>query len=412
MYSRIGAAAYKEDLHNTIALCNTLNNPQQHFKSVHIAGTNGKGSVSHILASILQQAGYKTGLYTSPHLKDFRERIRVNGKMIEESYVVEFVERYKNDFETIQPSFFEMTVGLCFEYFKEQKVDVAVIETGLGGRLDSTNIITPLLSVITNISYDHKDLLGDTLEKIAVEKAGIIKRHVPVIIGETQPETRNVFSEKAKAENAPIVFADESASVVEVKSNDSLHISVQNSKLKILHDYLLDLIGSYQQKNILTVLASVEQLRRVGFKISESALHNALAHTRQITGLRGRWDILSREPLTITDVGHNEAGIKEIMQHLLHYGNRKIHFVLGFVKEKDISSILKLFPVNQTYYFCKPVIERGLDTVTLKEKATEAGLIGDAYPSVAAAYSAAKNSAGKDDIIYIGGSTFVVAEVI
>ncbi len=401
MYSRIGTAAYKDNLDNTYALCNILGNPQKDFRSIHIAGTNGKGSTSHILAAILQQSGYKTGLYTSPHLKDFRERIRVNGKMIEERFVTEFVSKYKSDFENIHPSFFEMTVGLCFEYFKEQNIDVAVIETGLGGRLDSTNIITPLLSVITNISYDHKDLLGDTLEKIATEKAGIIKRNIPVVIGETHKETKDVFIKKAKEQNSVIVFADD-------KNN---HTSFNNHQ-DLLKYFSLDLAGYYQQKNMLTVLASVEQLRKSGYKISGSALHNACAHVKQITGLRGRWDILSKEPLTIADVGHNEAGIKEILQQLSHYTNRKIHFVLGFVKEKDISSILKLFPKEQTYYFCKPSIDRGLDIVTLQQKANEAGLKGQTYPSVLSAVSTAKKSADNNDIIFIGGSTFVVAEII
>lgn len=400
MYSRIGAAAYKENLDNTIALCNILGNPQKGFKSIHIAGTNGKGSTSHILAAILQQAGYKTGLYTSPHLKDFRERIRVNGKMIEEDFITEFVCKYKNDFKDIQPSFFEMTVGLCFNYFKEQKIDIAIIETGLGGRLDSTNIITPLLSVITNISFDHKDLLGDTLEKIAGEKAGVIKRNVPVVIGETHIETKDVFIRKVKEQNSTIVFAD-----------DEYNRTLFNNHQDLIEYFSLDLIGYYQKKNILTVLASVEQLRKAGYKISNSALHNALSHVKQITGLRGRWEVLSTEPLTIADVAHNEAGIKEVLQQLSHYANRKIHFVLGFVKEKDISAILNLFPKEQTYYFCKPDIDRGLDTVTLQQKAQEAGLKGKIYPSVASAVSAAKASAGKNDVIYIGGSTFVVSEV-
>lgn len=412
VYSRIGAAAYKKDLDNTIALCNILNNPQNNFKSIHIAGTNGKGSTSHILAAILQQAGYKTGLYTSPHLKDFRERIRVNGKMIEKNFIIDFAEKYKRDFEAIQPSFFEMTVGLCFEYFKVQQVDIAVIETGLGGRLDSTNIITPRLSVITNISFDHKDLLGNTLEKIAAEKAGIIKRNVPVVIGETQSESKNIFIQKAEEENAPIHFADKMWTVTtSIREKEILKLKIENTIQKIQTEYELDLTGDYQKKNIITILASVAQLRLSGFSISESSLHNALAHVKQITGLRGRWDILSNDPLTITDVGHNEAGIKEVLQQLSHYAGRKIHFVLGFVKEKDVSSILRLFPKEQTYYFCKPGIDRGMDAVTLQQKAQEAGLKGKIYPSVTSAVFAAKASAGKNDVIYIGGSTFVVSEI-
>jgi len=411
MFHRIGAAAYKADLNNTIAICNRLNNPQNNFKSIHIAGTNGKGSNSHMLAAIMQTAGYKTGLYTSPHLKDFRERIRINGEMISEKKVIDFVEKYSKQFEEIKPSFFEWTVGLSFKFFEEEKIDIAVIETGLGGRLDSTNIITPLLSVITNISYDHKDLLGDTLQKIAVEKAGIIKQNIPVVIGETQSETKNIFIQKAKEHSAPIVFADEHFKISEKKYsgfNQTLTVTAENKS----QDYTLDLSGNYQQKNICTVLAAVTELRKQNFNIPDEQIHHALLNTKQITGLRGRWEILNSSPLTIVDVGHNEAGIMEVMEQIHSLKKETVHFVLGMVGDKDRKNILQLLPKNFIYYFCKPNIPRGLDEKILFAEATSIGLKGKYFPSVQSAYDEAKKNASENDLIFIGGSTFVVAEII
>ena len=411
MFHRIGAAAYKADLNNTIAICNSLNNPHNNFKSIHIAGTNGKGSTSHMLAAVLQTAGYKTGLYTSPHLKDFRERIRINGEMIAEKKVIDFVEKYSKQFEKIKPSFFEWTVGLAFEFFAEEKIDIAVIETGLGGRLDSTNIITPLLSIITNISFDHKDLLGDTLEKIAIEKAGIIKPNIPVVIGEFQSETKNIFLHKAKELTTPIVFADEQFKVSGKNYSGFKQTLIVTSKNKS-ENYTLDLSGNYQQKNICTFLAAVAELRKLNFIITDEHIRQALANTKQITGLRGRWEVLNNQPLTIADVGHNEAGIKDVMEQIHSLQKEEVHFVLGMVGDKDRKNILQLLPKNFIYYFCKPNIPRGLDEKVLFEEATTIGLKGKYFRSVQAAFNEAKKNASENDLIFIGGSTFIVAEII
>ena len=411
MFHRIGAAAYKADLNNTIAICNSLNNPQNNFKSIHIAGTNGKGSTSHMIAAVLQIAGCKTGLYTSPHLKDFRERIRINGELIAEKKVIDFVEKYSKEFEKIKPSFFEWTVGLAFEFFDEEKVDVAVIETGLGGRFDSTNIITPLLSIITNISFDHKDLLGDTLEKIAIEKAGIIKPNIPVVIGEFQSETKNIFLHKAKELTTPIVFADEQFKVSGKNYSgfkQTLTVTSENKS----ENYTLDLSGNYQQKNICTFLAAVAELRKLNFIITDEHIRQALANTKQITGLRGRWEVLNNQPLTIADVGHNEAGIKEVIEQIHSLRKEAVHFVLGMVGDKDRKNILQLLPKNFIYYFCKPNIPRGLDEKILFEEATAIGLKGKYFPSVQSAYDEVKKNASENELIFIGGSTFVVAEII
>ncbi len=390
MYQRIGNAAYKANLDNTYRLSEILNHPEKQFKSVHIAGTNGKGSTSHMLASVLQEAGYKVGLYTSPHLKDFRERIKINGAMISENEVIDFVEEYKNEFEKIQLSFFEWTVGLAFHYFANQKVDIAIIETGLGGRLDSTNIVTPEVAVITNISMDHTQFLGDTLAKIAAEKAGIIKSTIPVIIGETQPEIKYVFTEKANQLNATIQFAD---------------------KLS-LKEYESDLKGVYQQQNKKTVLATIQVLQKLGWNIAESHIINGLQNVVNNTGLMGRWQMLNKQPLTICDTGHNEAGIKLILAQINQQSFEKLHFVLGVVNDKDITNILQLLPKNATYYFCQAKIPRALDVNILAEKATAVGLSGTTFPSVAAAYKAAQKNATTQDLIFIGGSTFVVAEAL
>ena len=390
MYQRVGNAAYKANLDNTYRLSEILNHPEKQFKSVHIAGTNGKGSTSHMLAAVLQEAGYKVGLYTSPHLKDFRERIKINGEMISENDVIDFVKEYKHEFEKIQLSFFEWTVGLAFHYFANQKVDIAIVETGLGGRLDSTNIITPEVAVITNISMDHTQFLGDTLAKIAAEKAGIIKSTIPVIIGETQPEIKPVFIEKANQLNAPVQFADEG----------------------LIQEYESDLKGAYQQKNKKTVVATIQVLQELGWKIAENHIKQGLLNVVKNTGLMGRWQVLSKQPFTVCDTGHNEAGIKLILAQLAEQTYEKLHFVLGVVNDKDITNILQLLPKNATYYFCQANIPRALEVSVLAEKATAVGLSGTTFPSVEAAYQAAQKNATAQDMIFIGGSTFVVAEVV
>lgn len=397
MFQRIGPAAYKADLSNTISICNTLGNPENNFRSIHIAGTNGKGSVSHLLASILQEAGYKTGLYTSPHLKDFRERVRVSGKMISKNFIVDFVEKNKNIFEKTEPSFFEWTVALAFEYFSEKKVDIAIIETGLGGRLDSTNVITPVCSAITNISYDHTNLLGNTLKKIAEEKAGIIKKNIPIVIGETQEEVKTVFIRKAKKKNAPLIFADRNKKNISDKKILAFNCPLQ---------------GNYQLKNTRTVLATVDLLRKNNFSISEKNIRDGIKNVVKNTGLRGRWDIIRKKPLTICDTGHNEAGIKEVVSQLKKMKFRKLHFVFGTVSDKDPSGVLKLLPVNAEYYFCKAKLPRAMDAEELKILAGKNGLHGKKYSSVKTALKAAQKNAQKNDLVFVGGSTFVVAEAM
>jgi dihydrofolate synthase/folylpolyglutamate synthase len=425
LFTRVGASAYKADLVNTLELCKRLDNPQHKFKSVHVGGTNGKGSTSHMLAAILQVAGYKTGLYTSPHLKDFRERIRINGKMIKKQEVVDFVAAHGPDFDEIKPSFFEMTVALAFYIFAREKVDIAIVEVGLGGRLDSTNIITPLLSVITNIGWDHMNMLGNTLQLIAAEKAGIIKPGIPVIIGEHQREVAQIFIDKAKQENSPISFASDVFEVSGRRSEvgdqkleelvtnflDIQIIQAQDSGLKTL-DLKLDLPGVYQLKNVKTVLAAVDELRRRGFQISDDHIKTALRQVKTLTGLHGRWEIINKDPLTICDTGHNPEGIAEVLKNIAAIPYKHLHFVIGVVNDKDISKILAMLPKEATYYFCKPDIPRGLEAESLKQKAESFGLHGETYPSVKAAFDAAQKRAGKNDLVFVGGSTFVVAEVI
>jgi dihydrofolate synthase/folylpolyglutamate synthase len=416
LFTRVGASAYKEDLTNTIALLNILGNPEHKFKSVHVGGTNGKGSTSHMLASILQVAGYKTGLYTSPHLKDFRERIRVNGQMISEQTVVDFVDKHKPDFEQIQPSFFEMTVALAFDAFAKEQVDIAVIEVGLGGRLDSTNVISPLLSIITNIGWDHMNLLGDTLQKIAAEKAGIIKPSTPVIIGEYQPEVADVFINKAREVNADLLFAsDVKSQVKSLKSKDKsleyLEIDVPQSQFPALH-IQLDLPGTYQLNNVKTVLSAVDELRKQGFVITDAHIAAALKQVKTLTGLHGRWEVLNRNPLTICDTGHNPEGMTEVLKNIASVEYSHLHFVIGMVNDKDISKILAMLPQNATYYFCKPDIPRGLEANSLKQEAESFDLHGEAYGSVKAALQAAQVNATDKDLVFVGGSTFVVAEVV
>ncbi|MBC7614781.1 MAG: bifunctional folylpolyglutamate synthase/dihydrofolate synthase [Pedobacter sp.] len=413
MFTRIGAIALKNDLHNTISLCDALDQPQNKFKTIHIAGTNGKGSTSHMLAAILQQAGYKTGLYTSPHLKDFRERIRINGKMVPKSFVTSFVKAQKIHIQKIEPSFFEVTVAMAFDFFAKEKVDIAVIEVGLGGRLDSTNIITPLLSVITNISLDHTHILGNTLPEIAREKAGIIKKNIPIVIGEQQFEVEEVFIEKAKSAGAPLCFADKELKVAHSRSlNTHLVIDVKRAQNTIYKNLKLDLTGNYQQKNILAVLEAIHQLKKIGYKISDEALFAALRNTKKITGLQGRWQTLSKMPLVICDTGHNIAGIAEVVKNIAATPHRNLHFVIGMVKDKDINGILAILPKSATYYFCQPNIERALSTADLFIQANSHNLQGKIYKNVTEALAIAKKSANIDDLIFIGGSTFVVAEII
>lgn len=423
MYHLIGAAAYKADLNNITEICGLLNNPQNEFRSVHVAGTNGKGSVSHFLASIFQENGYRTGLFTSPHLKDFRERIRVNGKMIPKSNITAFVEKYHDEFKKIKPSFFEWTTALTFDYFKKEKVDIAIIETGLGGRLDSTNIIVPAVSVITNISWDHSNLLGDTLEKITNEKAGIIKENIPVVIGDTQPHSRNIFAEKAKEKNAEIFFADHIYKVSDVKTDYEkdavlkLKIDAKSKKNSRIFQYLPQqiisgLAGNYQEKNIRTVCAAIDTLLTKGYEFSERNILKGFANVVKNTGILGRWQKLSESPLTFCDIGHNTDGIKEIVTLLKKIKFRKLHVVFGLVNDKDVDSILSVLPRNAEYYFCKAAITRALNDTELLACAVKHGLKGRACGSVRNAYGMAKESAHPDDLIYIGGSTFVVAEVL
>jgi dihydrofolate synthase/folylpolyglutamate synthase len=420
LFTRDGASAYKADLINTIELLKRIDNPQHKFKSVHVGGTNGKGSTSHMLAAILQTAGYKTGLYTSPHLKDFRERIRINGQMISEQTVIDFVEAHTADFDEIKPSFFEMTVALAFDVFAKEQVDVAIVEVGLGGRLDSTNVITPLLSIITNIGWDHMNILGDTLQLIAGEKAGIIKPGIPVVIGEHQEEVADIFTDKAALEGSKITFASKILNVKAGghKSEDSLgellevYVSSTFGFRLPTSDFRLDLTGSYQLKNLKTVLCAVDELRLQGYHITDEDLTRALSQVKTLTGLHGRWEVLNRQPLTICDTGHNPEGMQEVLQNIGNVKYHKLHFVLGMVNDKDISKILTILPTKARYYFCKPDIPRGLDAKTLWLKAEGSGLCGEAYPSVSAALKAAQQNAGDNDLVFAGGSTFVVAEVV
>ena len=388
MYQNKGKVAFNSKMDGINSLAAHLNNPHKKIKTIHVAGTNGKGSSSHMLASILQEAGYKVGLYTSPHLKDFRERIRVNGKKVEKKWVVDFIDENKSFFERNKLSFFEMTVGMAFSYFANENVDIAVIEVGLGGRLDSTNIITPEVSLITNIGFDHTDMLGDTLVKIAYEKAGIIKRNIPVVISEFNEETAPVFKETATALNAKIVFAQE----------------------EIFSTYKIGLLGSYQQKNIKGVLATLSEL--VTFKIEEKHIVKGLEKVVENTHLMGRWQQIGTKPTIICDTAHNKEGLAIVLDQLQEQEYEKLHVVIGFVKDKDISAILPLFPSNATYYFCKPKISRGLDEKILSDRCVRYNLNGETYKSVNKAFKAAKKQASKNDFIYVGGSNFVVAEVL
>ena len=388
MYQREGVAAYKADIGNIVAASKKLGTPHKEFKSIHVAGTNGKGSVSHMLASILQEAGYKVGLYSSPHLKDFRERIKINGEMITKKEVVVFVKKNKVMFEKMQLSFFEFTVAMAFDYFAKQKVDIAIIEVGLGGRLDSTNIINPELSIITNIGLDHTNLLGNTLEKIAIEKAGVIKQSTPIIIGRKQKLINQIFRDIAKENNAELIYVSEKKS------------------------YKTDLEGIYQKENSNTCLTTIKLLQNMGWKVPESSIKKGLANTIKNTSLLGRWQLISTSPYTVCDIGHNEDGIKQICRQLKNIQYKRLHFVYGTVNDKPLDEILTLLPKDAKYYFCRPNIIRGLDEIELQKKADKEGLKGKAYSSVKQAFSTAKKQARTEDLIFIGGSTFVVAEVL
>jgi dihydrofolate synthase/folylpolyglutamate synthase len=391
MYQLQGASAYKKDLTNVHLLVNHLDNPQKNLKCIHVAGTNGKGSTSHMLASILQEAGYKVGLYTSPHLKDFRERIKINGVEISEDFVCKFINKNKAFFEANDMSFFEMTVGLAFEYFDKEKVDIAIIEVGMGGRLDATNVITPIVSVITNIALDHTQFLGNTLEAIAFEKAGIIKPNIPVVIGEYTPETKPVFLAKAKENHSEINFASE----------------------LISENYSSDLIGDYQIHNKKTVVQTISILNSQGtFNVSEAKIKSGLLDVVKNTGLKGRWQQLGEFPKIICDTAHNKNGLEIVMNQIQKEKFDTLHIVLGVVNDKDLDEILPLFPKNAKYYFCKPNIPRGLDAQILKQKASEYQLNGNVHNSVSESYKKTLQNATKSDFIYIGGSTFVVAEIL
>ncbi len=410
MFSRLGAAAYKKDLINTILLCDAIGNPQKKIKTIHVAGTNGKGSTSHMLAAILQTAGYKTGLYTSPHLHDFRERIKINGQLCTEAFVVEFTQKIQPQIEELEPSFFEITVAMAFDYFAQEQVDIAVIEVGLGGRLDSTNIIEPEISIITNIGWDHMNLLGNTLEAIAGEKAGIIKPHIPVVIGEVIAETRPAFD--AAAINSPIIYAQEKRYVSDwVNEENHLRITVVEKEKNEYESYLLDLTGLYQAKNLITVVEACTQLIRLGWNIDKTVIHKALQSVKKLTGLHGRWEIIHHHPTIVMDVGHNADGIKAIIQQLelSNYGH--LHIVIGMVKDKDISAVLQLLPIQANYYFTKAQIPRAMDEIALQEAAFAFSLSGHSFIEVNDAIKDAMNHAAPNDLILICGSVFLVGEV-
>jgi len=416
MFHRVGPPAYKADLNNTIALCEALGNPQLDFPSIHIAGTNGKGSVSHLCASILHCSGYKTGLFTSPHLKDFRERIRIGGEKINCKQVTAFVDKNKPIIDRIQPSFFEMTFAMAARYFSDSKVDVAVIETGLGGRLDSTNLVSPVVTVVTNIGHDHMQFLGDTLEKIAEEKAGIFKQGVPVVIGQHQEETADVFTAKARSLECPLTFAGDTFSArlnfPAAAKPEYLYLDILKYDEPYLPGIACPLPGQYQVGNLLTVMEVVRVLRGLDWIITDAAVREGIENVVQYTDLKGRWQVLRTQPLIICDTGHNEEGIREVTAQLALTPYRRLHFVFGMVNDKNAGAILRLLPKDARYYFCKADIPRGLDQEELACQAAEAGLTGVAYSSVKAAYRAARKEAGRDDLVFIGGSTFVVAEVL
>jgi dihydrofolate synthase/folylpolyglutamate synthase len=412
MFSRVGAAAFKKDLTNTIELCKGLGNPHTKFKSIHVAGTNGKGSVSHMLAAVLQTAGYKTGLYTSPHLHDFRERIKINGEMAAKEFIIDFTEKIKPRIEKIEPSFFEITVAMAFDYFASEKVDIAVIEVGLGGRLDSTNIITPELSVITNIGWDHMNMLGDTLELIAAEKAGIIKPGVPVVIGEILPETAPVFEQIARERGSALTVASQKRQVVDWAWDKQLLLAEVTEEHHTDHKkYELDLPGIYQAKNLLTVLEACSLLQQKGWQLEEEAIHKGLRHAKKLTGLHGRWELVHHSPAVVLDVAHNTDGIRQLVQQIELTPHYQLHIILGMVKDKEIDKILALLPRNATYYFTKAQIPRALPEEELLAKAQQRKLKGDAFPDVNDALLFAVQHAHPDDLIVVCGSVFLAGEV-
>ncbi|MBH8557113.1 bifunctional folylpolyglutamate synthase/dihydrofolate synthase [Hymenobacter negativus] len=415
MFQRVGAAGFKKGLGNTLALAEALGHPERKFRSVHVAGTNGKGSSSHLLAAVLQAAGYKVGLYTSPHLREFTERIRVNGQELTPAYLVEWVARWRPLFEEVKPSFFEMCVALAFDYFAQQRVDVAIVEVGLGGRFDSTNIITPLVSLITNISFDHQALLGNTLPEIAGEKAGIIKPGVPVVVSQSQPEVAEVFRNEAAAKLAHLVFADQIYQAT-FAAEPFLETGLRPLKISqhgrpYLPNAELGLPGDYQQFNLPGVLATLDELRAQGFRITEAAVRAGLRQVTSLTGLRGRWSIIGRRPLVVCDTGHNAAGLKAVMTQLQRVPHERLHLVIGTVNDKDVASMLALLPKEGHYYFCAANIPRALPAEELSAQGEALGLHGQAYGSVEAAVAVARKAASPDDVVFIGGSTFVVAEV-
>ncbi|MBD0368224.1 MAG: bifunctional folylpolyglutamate synthase/dihydrofolate synthase [Flavisolibacter sp.] len=411
MFSRMGSAAYKKDVTNIIRLCSYLGNPHQQFKSIHVGGTNGKGSVSHMLAAILQTSGYKTGLYTSPHLYDFRERIRINGTVIEEAFVVQFVEQIKPLIEELQPSFFEITVAMAFAYFAREKVAIAVVEVGLGGRLDSTNIITPELSVITNISLDHTNILGATVQEIAFEKAGIIKEGVPVVIGEKKEETAFIFTSVALQKNAPLFFAEDCYSIVNYKlSSAIIELTVNEKEGNERISLACDLPGLYQLKNIVTVLQAVTILKS-NYNLSQEIITSSLKNVKSLTGLHGRWEVIQTQPLVIVDVAHNEEGIRQLLQHIHQLSYGKLHLIIGIVKDKDTDTILKQLPSEAAYYFTEAHIPRALPAEMLQQKAEAYHLKGTSYPDVNSALRKAIQVAAQEDLIVVCGSIFLVAEV-
>lgn len=412
MFQRIGKSAFKKDLSNTLAFCARLKHPENNFDSVHVAGTNGKGSSAHSIAAILQAAGYKTGLYTSPHLKDFTERIKINGHPIDEQSIIRFVQEHRDFMESLKPSFFETTVAMAFDYFSREKVDIAVIEVGMGGRLDSTNVIQPLLSLITHIGLDHTDFLGDTLAKIAVEKAGIIKQHTPIVIGEQQTDTTPVFTEIALAKQAPLFFAQDTYQAELDQVMDGKYTVNIKKQGKYLYQKLpLSLGAHYQLKNLPGILKSVDILREKGYKLTAEHIESGLSKVSQLTGLKGRWQILSKQPLIICDTGHNKGAFEEIGVQLTYVQYHKLYVVLGINEEKDPLHLLPLLPQDAYFLFCQAAIPRAMPVDRLAQLARESGFQGEAHKSVQEAYQKAKALAQADDCIFVGGSTFVVAEI-
>lgn len=413
LFSHTGSSALKKGLGNILQLCEALKNPQNKFKSIHIAGTNGKGSTSNMLAAILQKSGYKTGLYTSPHLFDFGERIRVNGQMVNPQFVIDFTEKTRELCHSIEPSFFELTVAMAFEYFAQEQVDIAVIETGLGGRLDSTNIITSVLSIITNIGFDHMQILGNSLTEIAMEKAGIIKKNIPVVIGTYTAATKKVFEQAAHENDSPISFAqDDFMATYLPPAGEALHCEIVNTRTRAAMAVTTDLAGLYQVQNLCTLFAAIEQLRKQQYRIDDKMVVAGLQEVKKITGLRGRWDILSTHPTVIVDVGHNEDGIKNIIHQLqTQYPNAPLHFILGFAKDKNLDALLELFPKTATYYFSNAHIPRALPHNELKALASKKKLSGQSFDHINDAFKHALQNAAAQDVIMICGSFFVIAEL-